>query len=116
VPPVPPRITLPAVSVAVLVNVIVPVLVVLPNPPTVSVPDTVSEGFVPENVSVPVLLLVALPTVKVVQEKEPFTVTVYPLSIITISAAPGKTPAPTEPPPDVVDHVVLVPQFPFCLE
>jgi hypothetical protein len=45
-----------------------------------------------------------------------FTVTVFPLSIVTISPATGQTPTPTAPPPEASDQVVLTAQFPLALE
>jgi hypothetical protein len=47
---VPPKTILPASREDPLVKVILPVLPVFPDPPIVTVPDTVSEGFVPEKV------------------------------------------------------------------
>jgi hypothetical protein len=57
-----PRDRLPAIRVEPLVNVIVPLLLVLPEFPTVTAPETVSLGLpLAANVRVAMLLLVPNP-------------------------------------------------------
>jgi hypothetical protein len=103
VAPAFPRVTLPASSVDPLVKEIVPVLLVFPEPPSWTFPETVSVNA-PPNVRVPPKFV--LPAI-LEQAELTFTVTVKPLSRITISPATGKTPLPTRPPPEVRDQVFL---------
>ena len=116
VPAGPPRARLPAVSVAPLVNVMVPVLPALPLLPIAIAPDTASVEP-PEKVSVPELVVVAAdPSCRLAQAEAALTVTVHPRSMVTVSPATGNTPAPAAAPPEVVDQVVLAFQLPVAME
>ena len=109
---VPPKKRLLAAIEEPVAKLMVPVLLELPDPPTVKLAEILSEIFA-FMLSVP-LLEVELPTCKLPQTALAETVTVKPRSIKTRSPARGAE-APAEPPEDV-DQVLVAFQLPVATE
>ena len=91
VPAVLPKTRASPIKVEPLVKVIVPLLAVLPNPPTCMVPETVSCGFAPENVSTPKFPGAAVPPIWILAQTAlvTFTVKVAPLRTSIVVALVG---------------------------